>query len=171
MGRDKLLRSTYSPRSAARLAAVQALYQIEITGAAATAVLSEYNDPRGGGVLDADTFVKVDPNLLTKLVTGVAAKCDELDALINDALAGDRAVERLEVLLRVILRAGTYELLACPEIPVRVTIVEYVEITHAFFAEKETGLVNGVLDRLARILRTSEMEGAVDEQASRSGRI
>ncbi len=147
-------------RSAARLAAVQALYEMDMAGAAADPILGAFleNRWRANGKDDAAALVEPDGELLADLVRGVAARRADLDGMIGPALSAKWTVERLEVVLRAILRAGTYELLARSDIPPRVVINEYLEVAHAFFAGTETGLVNGVLDRLARTLRPREME-------------
>ncbi len=147
-------------RSAARLAAVQALYEMDMAGAAADPILGAFleNRWRANGKDDAAALVEPDGELLADLVRGVAARREELDRMIEPALSAKWTLERLEVVLRAILRAGTYELLVRGDIPPRVVINEYLEVAHAFFAGAETGLVNGVLDRLARTLRPREME-------------
>lgn len=149
--------SSQRRRSAARLAAVQALYEMDMVGAEADAVLTEFLQQRwrlddaGGGPM-----VEPDGEWLGDLVNGVATRRGELDGLIGTALTKDLALERLETLLRVILRAGAYELSTKPDVPAAVVISEYVEVTHAFFDAKEAKLVNGVLDHLARELRAGE---------------
>lgn len=93
---------------------------------------------------------KPDPAMLTRLVEGAAAHGDQLDEALGAALSGDLTLPRLEVLLRVILRAGAFELLMCPDVPPRVAINDYVDVAHAFYAGKEPAIVNAVLDRIAR---------------------
>lgn len=93
------------------------------------------------------------------LVRGTMARRAEIDGCIGAALTPDWPLERLESVLRAILRAGAYELLARADVPVPVVISEYLDIGHAFFAGKEPGLINGVLDRLARTLRQSAFAG------------
>jgi transcription antitermination protein NusB len=145
-------------RTAARLAAVQALYQIELTGASPANAVGEYlKHPLGTG--EGEDFGAADENLFADLVEGTCARREELDRHIAAALTADWPLERLEIILRAILRAGAYELLARPEVPARVAISEYLDIAHAFFAGKEPGLVNGVLDRLARTLRPEGLRG------------
>lgn len=152
-------------RSAARLAAVQALYEMDVTGAGADPVLAEFLSRRwaltqsgggqGDGAHDEKPAALVAPDLdyLADLVRGASERQAELDAAIGPALSGDWTVPRLEALLRAILRAGTYELIAHPEVDAAIVIDEYVEVAHAFFAAKEPSLVNAVLDRLARAAR------------------
>jgi N utilization substance protein B len=147
-------------RTAARLAAVQALYQIELAGAPVDSVIGEFVHHRIGRDTDDVRFGDADPEFFAMLVRGADGRRDELDALIGDALTPDWPLARLETVLRAILRAGAYELLACGDVPAAVVISEYLDIGHAFFAGKEPGLVNGVLDRLARSLRPEEAAGA-----------
>lgn len=149
--------SAKARRKAARLAAVQALYQIDLAGATAEQVLGEFIKHRLGHEVDGTVYVAADPTLFTDIVRGTIARRAEVDAMVNDALAGHGPLERLELLLRAILRAGTYELFAHADVHPRITINEYVDVTHAFYAGRESGLINGVLDRLARVLRPEEL--------------
>jgi len=146
-------------RTAARLAAVQALYQIEVTGASPANTVVEFVKHRLGTQAEGEDFGPADDALFADLVEGTCARRQELDRHIAAALTPDWPLERLEIILRAILRAGAYELLARPEVPARVAISEYLDIAHAFFAGKEPGLVNGVLDRLARTLRPEGLRG------------
>ena len=147
-------------RTAARLAAVQALYQIELAGTPAETVIGEFVHHRIGRDHEDVRFGDADPEFFAALVRGADARRDELDKLVGDALTPDWPLARLESVLRAILRAGAYELLGCGDVPAAVVISEYLDIGHAFFAGKEPGLVNGVLDRLARDLRPEESAGA-----------
>jgi len=140
-------------RSAARLAAVQALYQMEIAGTTPANVIGEFVRHRFGRDSGEGEFGAADEFFFADLVEGAAARRDEVDRAIAAALTPDWPLERLEVTLRAILRAGAYEIIARPDVPPRVSITEYLDIAHAFFAGKEPGLVNGVLDRLARTFR------------------
>jgi N utilization substance protein B len=149
-------------RSLARLAAVQALYQIDLNDAPVETVIAELRE-RGG---DDEGFGEADDELFGDIVRGVAANRDDLDALLNDALAPDWVLARLEAVLRAVVRAGAYELLARLEIPARVVLNEYVDIAHAFFSGKEPKLVNGVLDGVARRLRPDELGANGNEQAA-----
>lgn len=146
-------------RTAARLAAVQALYQIELSDSSPANVVGEFIKHRLGHEGEGDSFGEADEGLFATLVEGTCARRDELDRHIAAALTPDWPLERLEIILRSILRAGAYEILARPEVPVRVAISEYLDIAHAFFAGKEPGLINGVLDRLARTARSDGMRG------------
>jgi len=143
-------------RSASRLAAVQALYQVEMTDITPNVVVVEYVKHRLGQEIDGDEFLPADATLFEELVQGTVAHQAELDALIVPALAADWPLERLEMILRAILRVASFELAHRIDVPVKVVITEYVDIAHAFFAGKEPGLINGVLDKLGRQLRPTE---------------
>jgi transcription antitermination protein NusB len=144
---------------AARLAAVQALYQIEITEAAPEGVVREFESHRlGAADPEASGGRKANAKLFSLLVEGVMARRDELDALIAPRLAAGWRVERLEVILRCILRLGAFELLVRVEVPARAVVSEYVRLADSFFAKSEPGMVNGILDGVARAVRPGELE-------------
>lgn len=149
-------------RSVARLVAVQALYQIDLVGAEPHAVVAEFIEHRLGREIDGERYGEADRALFADLVAGVSDRRADIDRAIAAALPADWPLERLETILRAILRAGAYELLARGDVPPRVTITEYLDIAHAFFSGKEPGMVNGVLDRLARTLRADDLAGARD---------
>lgn len=144
-------------RSAARLAAVQALYQWEVAGGKPEAIVREFADHRLKEIVDEAELPQADLKLFANIVLGAAAHVKELDDMIAGVLTEDWTVERLEAILRAILRCGSYELVHRPDVPPRVTIAEYVAVTDAFFSARETGLTNGILDQLARALRPDEM--------------
>jgi N utilization substance protein B len=145
-------------RSVARLAAVQALYQLELDRAAdPEAVVREFVRHRFGQEIDGDQYGDADTALFSDIVRGTAADLERLDTTISSALTEDWPLPRLDSVLRAILRAGAYELAHRPDIPPRVSISEYTAVAYAFFAGKEPGLANGVLDRLGRTLRAAEM--------------
>ncbi|HKW53477.1 MAG TPA: transcription antitermination factor NusB [Stellaceae bacterium] len=146
-------------RSVARLAAVQALYQIDLSGAPPAAVVAEFQKHRLGREQDGENYGEADTALFADIVNGVIARQADLDRTLSGALAADWPLERLETVLRAVLRAGAYELLARSDVPARVAISEYLDIAHAFFSGKEPGLVNGVLDRIAHVLRPGDLEG------------
>jgi len=146
-------------RSVARLAAVQALYQIDLSGAPAAAVIAEFQKHRLGREQDGENYGAADTALFVDIVNGVIARQADLDSALSGALTADWPLERLETVLRAVLRAGAYELLARTDVPARVAISEYLDIAHAFFSGKEPGLVNGVLDRIAHVLRPGDLEG------------
>lgn len=144
-------------RSAARLAAVQALYQLEVAGGVAEAVVGEFNRYRFGGELDGQQLVEADPALFGELVLGVTQRRDEIDERLKSVLQGDWEFSSLELLIREILRAGAFEILMRPDIDPPLSISEYVDVAKAFFEKREPALVNGILDRLAREARSGEM--------------
>lgn len=156
---------SHSGRSAARLAAVQALYQIELAGISPDRVVAEFIEHRFDNVADGLSQEKADPGLFSDLVRGTSARRDEIDRLVGDSLTDKWTVERLERILRAILRLGVYELVARVDVPARVVITEYVDVANAFFDEAQPGLVNGVLDALARRLRHGELADPADSSA------
>jgi N utilization substance protein B len=146
-------------RSLARLAAVQALYQLELNrGLKPETVIAEFARHRLGREIDGESYGEADIALFAEIVRGTAADRERLDREISAVLTEEWPLLRLETVLRAILRAGAYELVHRPDIPPRVSISEYTGIAHAFFTGKEPGLANGVLDRLGRILRPVEMQ-------------
>jgi len=149
-------------RSVARLAAVQALYQIDVSDAAPEAVIAEFQKHRLGREIDGDRYGEADPALFTDIVRGTIDRQADLDRALSAALTPDWPLERLETVLRAVLRAGAYELLARGDVPARVVISEYLDIAHAFFGGKEQGLVNGVLDKLAHVLRPDDLADGRD---------
>jgi N utilization substance protein B len=162
-GRSRAGKSAKGGRkqSAARLAAVQALYQAELTGAPVAGVLAEFLAHRLDEEVDGVSLAAADRGLLELLVCGVGEERDELDDMLAAVLDEDWPVERIETLLLILLRVGALELSRRPEAPVRVVVSEYVDLAGAFFGGKEPGLVNGVLDRLARALRPEAFEAPV----------
>ena len=144
---------TANQRGAARLAAVQALYQMDIGGTGVLEVVAEYEAHRLGQELDGDTYLKADASWFRSIVSGVVREQKRLDPLIGSALQDDWALSRLDSTVRAILRAGTFELLDRKDVPIPVIVTEYVEIAHAFFEEDEPKLVNAVLDRIAKQVR------------------
>ena len=145
-------------RSIARLAAVQALYQLELNpGLGAEGVIREFVIHRLGREIDGDVYGEADGELFADIVRGVATDRERLDETISAALSDEWPLFRLETLLRVMLEAGAYELVHRADIPPRVTISEYIAIAYAFFTGKEPGLANGVLHRLAQGLRGADL--------------
>jgi N utilization substance protein B len=140
-------------RGAARLAAVQALYQMDIGGTGVLEIVAEYEAHRLGQELDGDTYLKADPSWFRSIVSGVVRDQRLLDPMIGSALQDDWALSRLDSTVRAILRAGTFELRERKDVPVAVIVTEYVEIAKAFFEDEEPKLVNAVLDRIARQVR------------------
>lgn len=145
--------------SAARLFAVQALYQIAMSGASMDSVLEEFLRHRlrdADDTVDVQEAVKPKAELFSELVRGAIRRREEINDMIAAVLPENWSLDRLESVLRCILEAGVYELLARQRTPARVVINEYVDLTHAFYAGAEPGMVNGILDRLARKVRPAE---------------
>jgi N utilization substance protein B len=163
-----------SRRTAARLAAVQAIYEMEMAERSADAVLRDFAADRWGAAgVDAEAdgpLRRVDPDaaFLGDLVRGTAGRLADIDGMIGPALSAEWPLDRLEAVLRAILRIGAYELFARADVPLRVIISEYVDIAHAFFDVKEAGLVNAVLDRIGRVLRPDEAGGGGDGPATKT---
>lgn len=150
--------SRSTPLSAARLAAIQALYQMEVTGADAADVVAEFRDHRMADEGDAAGCREADAAFFADLVKGVVAVQRRIDPLIDAQLAEGWRLRRIDSTLRAILRVGTYELMEKTEVPARVVINEYVDVAHAFFEGDEPKVVNGVLDALARAMRAGEFQ-------------
>lgn len=154
-----------SARAAARLAAVQALYQMTVTGQGAAAVVEDFLShrflppgPNAEAEAEQPALAQADLAFFETLVRGAAAETSDLDDMLAAVLAEGWPVERLETLLRLILRAGAYELGHLPDVPARVVVSQYVDLAHAFLDDKQTAMANGVLDRLARGLRPDEFD-------------
>jgi N utilization substance protein B len=150
---DKQPVKTANQRGAARLAAVQALYQMDIGGTGVLEVVSEYETHRLGQEVDGDTYLKADASWFRSIVAGVVRDQTLIDPMMAGALQDDWALSRIDSTVRAILRAGTFELLERKDVPVPVIVTEYVEIARAFFEDEEPKLVNAVLDRIAKQVR------------------
>tara|TARA_R110000782_G_scaffold117364_4_gene207734 strand:+ start:45391 stop:45849 length:459 start_codon:yes stop_codon:yes gene_type:complete len=140
-------------RSAARLAAVQALYQKEMEGTPLTVLLHEFHQHRLGATIEDVTYADAEVSFFDDVVAGVDARSDEIDALIVGKLSTGWSLERLDRPMRQILRAGTYELLARIDVPTGSVISEYVDVAKAFYDKRESGFVNGLLDAVAKAVR------------------
>jgi transcription antitermination protein NusB len=147
-------------RGAARLAAVQALYQMEIGGADILAVVAEFETFRLGKELDGVEYRQADPAWFRDIVSGVVEEQRRIDPVVHAALVADWPLKRVDATLRSILRCGAYELLKRPDVPGKVIINEYIDVARAFFGEEEPRMVNGVLDRIAREVRPDEFPAA-----------
>ncbi len=145
-------------RSAARLAAVQALYQQEMEGTPVARLLKEFHDHRLGATIEEDTYAEAEVDFFDDIVAGCDARRDEIDDLITARLAAGWSLKRLDRPMRAILRAGAYELIARPDVPVASVISEYVDVAHAFFDKRESGFVNGLLDAIAKEARPASAE-------------
>jgi N utilization substance protein B len=144
---------TGNARSAARLAAVQALYQREMAGGTVPGLLHEFHRHRLGATIEDNEYKAADADFFDDLVAGVAARGAEIDALIAANLATGWALDRLDRPLRGLLRAGVYELIARPDVSTTTVIDEYLDVAHAFYDARETGFVNGLLDAVAKATR------------------
>jgi transcription antitermination protein NusB len=132
------------------MGAVQALYQMEISGIGDEAVVAEFTEHRFGRARDGSPAAEPDLAHFERVVRGVISRQTDVDHAINGSLKSGWTLERIDATARAILRAGTYEVLACDDVPPRVILNEYVEIAHAFFSGDEPGFINGVLDHIAR---------------------
>ncbi len=149
-------------RGAARLAAVQALYQMDIAGTDLNDILAEFESHRLGNEVDGDKYLPAEAAFFRDIVRGVVADQRKLDPAIDQALAKGWPLKRVEALLRAVLRAGCYELVSKTDIPARVIVSEYVDVANAFVDRDETGMVNAVLDMLARGAREGEFARATE---------
>jgi N utilization substance protein B len=146
-----------SLRSAARLAAVQALYQMDMTGIDLNDVVAEFEAHRLGQVLEGEQYRAAETDFFRDIVEGVVREQRRLDPMIDQQLAEGWRLARVDSILRAILRAAAFELMDRDDVPARVVITEYVDIAHAFFGEDEPKVVNGVLDHLAHRARPEEL--------------
>ena len=140
-------------RSAARLAAVQALYQQEMEGLPVPQLLHEFHNHRLGATIDGVEYADAEVDFFDDIVKGVDARSDELDALITAKLAEGWTLGRLDKPMRQILRAGAYEIVARPDVSRASVVHEYVDVAKAFYDAREAGFVNGLLDAIARDVR------------------
>lgn len=140
-------------RSAARLAAVQALYQRQMEGTPLALLLNEFHQHRLGREIEDVQYADAEVAFFDDVVRGVAAREEEIDALLAARLSEGWSLARLDKTLLQILRAGTYELIARADVPTGSAISEYVDVAHAFFDEREAKFVNGLLDAVAKANR------------------
>ena len=143
-------------RGAARLAAVQALYQMDVAATPLHEILAEFESHWLGREVEGDEYLPAEAAHFREVVGGVVSEQRKLDPMIDAALQKGWPLKRIETVLRAILRAGAYELDCKPDVPARVVVSEYVDVAHAFVDEDETGMINAVLDQLARQLRAGE---------------
>lgn len=144
---------------------------MEIAGTSFDAVMLSHMENRWAGQLDdegkvrtgARRLARTDRKRFADTVRGVIRDQERLDGLVSGALPGGETIERLDMILRIVLRAGAYELYSYPKVPAQVAISEYVDIAKAFYNEAEPSLVNGILDRIARVLRPAEITGSDDD--------
>ncbi|MGD9785147.1 MAG: transcription antitermination factor NusB [Hyphomicrobiaceae bacterium] len=164
--RPKSTKPAPGARSLARIAAVQALYQMDIAGTDLNDVIRQFEEPRFSDTEDVDVAGAPDAQFFADVLRGVVRRQRDVDPLIDEQLAQGWRLVRVDSILRAILRAGAFELMERRDVPARVAINEYIEVAHAFFTEDEPRVVNGILDRLARRLRPTEFEPKHEEPAA-----
>jgi N utilization substance protein B len=147
-------------RGAARLAAVQALYQMDIAATPLHEILAEFESHRLGREVDGEEYLPAEAAFFRSVVEGVIADQRRFDPMIDKALEKGWPLKRIETVLRAILRAGVYELDKKKDVPARVVVAEYVDVANAFVDREETGMINAVLDQLARQLRADDFDQA-----------
>ena len=152
-------------RSAARLAAVQALYQMEVSGKGVIDALAEFEAFWIGREVEGISFKPAENEFFRDILAGVVREQRPIDVKVDAALSAGWPLKRVEAVLRAILRAGAYELMFRKDVPARVAISEYVDVAHSFYSEDEPGLVNAVLDAIAREVRPRE----IGERRARTG--
>ena len=155
-GSDKGLEKKANRRGAARLAAVQALYQMDIAGAGVNDVVAEFESHWIGNEVEGEKYLPAEAAFFRDVVSGVVRDQAKLDPRIDDALQKGWPLKRIDAILRAVLRAGSYELEHRKDVPGRVVVSEYVDVAHAFVEKEETGMVNAVLDQIARQFRADE---------------
>jgi N utilization substance protein B len=143
-------------RGAARLAAVQALYQMDVGGAGINDIFAEFESHWLGHEVEGDQYLPAEAAFFQDIVSGVVRDQKELDPLIDEALSRGWPLARIEAILRAVMRAGAYELQHRKDVPARVVVSEYVDVANAFVEGDETGMVNAVLDQIARQFRPDE---------------
>ncbi len=143
-------------RGAARLAAVQALYQMDIAGTGSNEILAQFESHWIGQEVEGNQYLPAEAAFFRDVVNGVVREQRGLDPLIDAVLAETWPLKRIETILRAVLRAGAFELGHRNDVPARVVVAEYVDVANAFVDRDETGMVNAVLDQLARKLRAGE---------------
>lgn len=143
-------------RGAARLAAVQALYQMDLAGSGLNEILAEFESHWIGREVEGAQYLPAEKAFFEAVVTGVVREQRALDPRVDAALAERWPLKRIETILRAILRAGCYELAHRKDVPARAVVAEYADVAAAFVERDEVGMVNAVLDQLARILRADE---------------
>ncbi len=150
-------------RSGARLAVVQALYEMEISGKGVIDALAEFEAFWIGQVVDGIEHPPAETAFFRDLLRGAVEEQRAIDQALDGALSAGWPLRRVEAVLRAILRAGAYEVIYRRDVPVRVAISEYVDVAHSFYGGEEPGLVNAVLDKVARAARAEELDGAARE--------
>ena len=152
-GHKEFMKERSKSRSAARLAAVQALYQKDMEGTPLRVLLHEFHEHRLGKTIEDVTYLEAERDFFDDIVAGVDKRRAEIDALIEGKLSKDWAMSRLDKPMLQILRAGAYELLVRIDVPTGTVISEYVDVAKAFYDKRESGFVNGLLDAIAKEVR------------------
>ena len=147
-------------RGAARLAAVQALYQMDLAGTGLNDILAQFESHWIGQEVEGNQYLPAEAPFFRDVVGGVVREQRALDPQIDAALERSWPLKRIETILRAIMRAGAYELGFRRDVPARVVVSEYVDVARAFVERDETGMVNAVLDAIARQVRAGEFEQA-----------
>jgi transcription antitermination protein NusB len=147
-----------APRTAARVAAVQALYQMDMAGTDLNAVIDEFVRLRFPRAPGDEAAAGADPTFFNDLLRGVVRRQRDIDPLVDHQLAEGWRLVRIDAIMRAILRAGVFELMERTDVPARVVINEYINVAHSFFSDDEPKVVNGVLDKLGRRLRAAEFD-------------
>jgi len=148
-------------RGAARLAAVQALYQMDIASTGLNEILAEFESHWIGREVEGAQYLPAEAAFFRDVVSGVLREQRSIDPLVDKVLSDGWPLKRIETILRAVLRAGAYELGHRNDVPARVVVAEYVDIANAFVDKDETGMVNAVLDQLARHFRQGEFQRAM----------
>ncbi|MBI5262253.1 MAG: transcription antitermination factor NusB [Bradyrhizobium sp.] len=143
-------------RGAARLAAVQALYQMDIGGSGLNDIFAEFESHWLGGEVEGEKYLPAEAAFFRDIVSGVVRDQKKLDPLIDEALSKGWPLKRIDAILRAVLRAGAYELEHRKDVPGRVVVSEYVDVANAFVDREETGMVNAVLEQIGRQFRADE---------------
>src|SRR5690606_11891547 len=147
-------------RGAARLAAVQALYQMDLAGTGLNEILAQFESHWIGREVEGAQYLPAEAAFFRDIVSGVVREQRRLDPRIDAARAKTWPLKRIEAVLRAVLRAGAYELEHRADVPARAVVAEYADVAAAFVGREETGMINAVLDQLARQLRRAEFSGA-----------
>jgi N utilization substance protein B len=143
-------------KSSARLNAVQALYQMDVAATPLPEILAQFESHWIGREIEGDEIAPADLTLFRDIVGGVLREQRTIDPVLDAALVNGWPLKRIEAVLRAVLRAGAYELASRMDVPARVVVAEYVNVAAAFLDREETGMVNAVLDGLAREKRADE---------------
>ena len=154
-----------TPRSTARLGAVQALYQMDMAGTDLNAVVKEFSEHRLGAEIEGERYKEADTGFFEEIIRGVVRLQRDIDPRLDERLATGWRLTRIDSILRAILRSAAFELMERHDVPVRVVINEYIDVSRAFFEDDEPKVVNAVLDNLAKYLRPDEMGISAPEPA------